>query len=266
MSNTMIALVTGASSGIGATYADRLAKRGYGLVLVARDRARLESLAARLRSETNAPIDVLPADLTKKPDLLKVEERLRADPNIAMLVNNAGIGVAGPLLASDSDRLESMVQLNSVVPMRLARAAIDGFTARGRGTIVNVSSVLALAPELFNGAYSGTKSFLLNLTLALNAELQGKGVRVQAVLPGATRTEFFERAGTDVSAFPAEMVMEVGEMVDAALAGLDQGELVTIPSLPNAADWQALEAARRALGPNLSRNRAAVRYRNSAAA
>jgi short-subunit dehydrogenase len=105
----------------------------------------------------------------------------------------------------------------------------------------------------------GSKSFLLNLTLALNAELQGKGVRVQAVLPGATRTEFFDRAGMDVSAFPAEMV-------DAALAGLDQGELVTIPSLPNAADWQSLEAPREALGPNLSRNHAAVRYCNSAAA
>jgi len=262
MSKSMIALITGASSGIGATYADRLAKRGYGLILVARDRARLESLKERLRSETGEPIDVLPADLTKKTDLLQVEARLRSDPDIAMLVNNAGVGVAGPMLTSDSDRLESMVQLNSVVPMRLARAAVEGFSSRGRGTLINISSVLALAPEMFNGAYSGTKSFLLNLTLALNAELQGKGVRVQAVLPGATRTEFFERAGTNVNAFPAEMVMEVGEMVDAALSGLDQGELVTIPSLPDVVDWQHFEAARQALGPNLSRSNAAARYCN----
>jgi uncharacterized protein len=261
MSTATAALVTGASSGIGATYADRLAKRGYGLVLVARDRARLDSLAAKLRSETGQPVDVLPADLTNRSDLLRVEKRLQTDPSIAVLVNNAGIAVAGPLLAGDPDRFESMVQLNAVAPMRLARAAIEGFTARGQGTLINISSVLALAPEMFNGAYSGTKSFLLNLTLALNAELQGKGVRVQSVLPGATRTELWERAGVDVNAFPVEMVMEVGEMVDAALAGLDQGELVTIPSLPDPADWQRLEAARQALGPNLSRNHSAARYR-----
>jgi uncharacterized protein len=257
------ALVTGASSGIGATYADRLAKRGYDLVLVARNKERLKSSAERLRSQTGRAVEVFPADLTNKADLLKVERRLRTDKKIAMLVNNAGMAVAGPVAAGDPDQLESMVQLNTIAPMRLARAAADGFVIRGGGTLINISSVLALAPELFNGAYSGTKSFLLNLSLALNKELQGNGVRVQAVLPGATRTEIWEKAGVDVDAFPAEMVMEVGEMVDAALDGLDQGELVTIPSLPDAADWQRFEAARQALGPNLSRSHAADRYRQS---
>lgn len=267
MSNTAAvktALVTGASSGIGAIYAGRLAKRGFGLILVARDKERLEALAAKLRSETGNPVEVLAADLTKKADLLAVEDRLRSDVSIALLVNNAGIAVAGPVTAADPDRLETMVQLNIVAPLRLAHAAAEGFAARGSGTLINISSVLALAPEMFNGAYSGTKSFMLNLSLALSGELQSKGVRVQAVLPGATRTGIWERAGADLSAFPAEMVMDADEMVDAALAGLDQGEVVTIPSLPDVADWQRLEAARQALGPNLSRNHAAARYREHA--
>ena len=130
--------------------------------------------------------------------------------------------------------------------------------------IINIASVLALAPELFNGAYSGTKAFVLNLSLALDHELAGSGVRVQAVLPGATRTEIWDRSGTPVSSLPAAMLMEVDEMVDAALAGLDQGELVTIPSLPDPADWEALTAARKALGPNLSHSRAADRFKTDA--
>ena len=148
--------------------------------------------------------------------------------------------------------------------MRLAVAAAAGFAARGRGTIVNIASVLALAPERFNGAYSGTKAFVLNLSQALGAELAGRGVRVQAVLPGATRTELWGKAGTDIASLPPEMLMEAGEMVDAALAGLDLGEPVTIPSLPDTADWEAFQAARFALGPNLSRDRAAARYRAAA--
>lgn len=260
MSTVETALITGASSGIGATYAARLARRGHDLVLVARNRERLEALAAKLRSETGRSIEVLPADLTSKADLLKVEERLRTDTGIGMLVNNAGVGVGGPVLSSDPDQLESMVQLNAIAPMRLARASVEQFAARERGTLINVASVLAVAPEIFNGAYNATKSFLLNLSLALNAELKGKGIRIQAVLPGVTRTAFFEQAGMDLTTLPAEMVMDVGEMVDAALAGLDQGELVTIPSLPDPADWQRFEAARQALGPNLSRSVAAERY------
>ena len=255
------ALITGASAGIGATYADRLARRGHDLVLVARDRARLEALAARLRAETGRAVQVLPADLANRADLLRVEQRLRTDPAIGLLVNNAGSSVAGPLLGADPDRLEAMVRLNAVSAMRLAAAAVAGFAARGGGTLVNIASVLALAPERFGGAYSGSKAFQLNLSLALQAELAGTGIRVQAVLPGATRTEIWEKAGVDTGQFPAGMLMGVEEMVDAALAGLDQGEAVTIPSLPDAAEWERFNAARLALGPNLSRDRAAARYR-----
>jgi len=260
MSACKTALITGASAGIGAVYAERMARRGHDLILVARDEARLQSLAERIRKTTGRQVEVMRADLTRKEDLLGVEQRLRSDRLIGLLVNNAGIAAAGTLLDSEADRLQTMVELNVVAPLRLARAAAENFVARKSGTIINIASVLALAPERFNGTYSGTKAFLLNLSLSLDQELKEKGVRVQAVLPGATRTDIWGKAGVDVATFPAEMLMDVEEMVDAALSGLDQGEVVTIPSLPNAGDWQRYEAARLALGPNLSRSRAARRY------
>ena len=260
------ALITGASAGIGATYAERLARRGHDLLLVARDRVRLEALAARLRADTGVSVEVLPADLTQRADLARVEQRLREDARITMLVNNAGIAVAGSLVGADPDRLEAMIQLNVVAPTRLAAAVAPRFAAAGGGTLINVASVLALAPELFNGSYSGTKAYVLNLSQALQHELAPRGVRVQAVLPGATRTELWERAGIELANLPPSMVMDVNEMVDAALAGLDHGETVTIPSLPDQGDWEAYSAARLALAPNLSRDHAAPRYRAALAA
>lgn len=255
------ALITGASSGIGAVYADRLARRGHDLILVARDRQRLDALAARLTQQTGRRVEGLPADLAQPAERRRVEDRLRADPAISLLVNNAGIAASGGLVDGDLDRLEAMIQINAIAVMRLAGAAAPGFAARGRGTIINIASVLALAPELFNGVYSGTKAFVLNLSQSLQKEVGERGVRVQAVLPGATRTEIWERSGTDPAHLPQEMLMGVEEMVDAALAGLDQGELVTIPSLPDAGQWEAFNAARLTMQPNLSRDRAAARYR-----
>jgi short-subunit dehydrogenase len=260
------ALVTGASSGIGKVYADRLAHRGYDLILVARDKERLDALAAKLKAEAGVNVKVLKADLTAKNDLLQVEHRLRTDPAITVLVNNAGLGGNGPLAAADPDGIEKIIQLNVLAVARLAAAAAHAFAARKNGTIVNVGSVLGLAPELFPGVYPATKAFVLALTQGLVAELGGSGVKLHAVLPGATRTEIWERSGKDVESLPAAMVMETDEMVDAVLAGFDAGELVTIPSLPDAADWQALEAARQKLGPNLSRNTAAARYKTAHAA
>jgi hypothetical protein len=260
MSNPATALITGASAGIGATYADRLARRGHDLVVVARDQTRLGVLADRLHAETGRMVEILPADLSVRAGVERVEQRLRQDAGIGMLVNNAGIAIAGPMLGSDADRLEAMVQLNIVATLRLAHAAVDGFVGRGGGTLINIASVLALMPERFNATYSGTKAFVLNLSLALQTEMAGKGVRIQAVLPGATRTELWGKAGIDVAAMRSDTVMDVEEMVDAALAGLDQGETVTIPSLPDPADWATFEAARRALAPNLSRQHPAERY------
>jgi uncharacterized protein len=260
MSNPNTALITGASAGIGAVYANRLARRGHDLILVARDETRLDALAERLRTEAGRSVEVLAADLSARPDLLRVERRLREDPSIAMLVNNAGIAVSGPMLGSNVDRLEAMVNLNITTALRLAHAAVAGFVARGRGTLINVSSVLALAPERFNATYSGTKAFMLNLSTALRTELTNTGIRVQAVLPGATRTELWGKAGIDVAAMPADRLMDVEEMVDAALAGLDMGEAVTIPSLPDMAAWSRFDDARLAMGPNLSLAHAAGRY------
>ncbi|MFL9923906.1 SDR family oxidoreductase [Herbaspirillum lusitanum] len=257
------ALITGASTGIGATYAERLAHRGYDLILVARDQQRLQQLAQKLQADTGVKADVLAADLTVRADLLKVEQRLRDDAGITLLLNNAGMAIDGTLISADVDRYETMIQLNVVAVHRLAAAAATAFSQRKSGTIINIASVLALAPELFNGTYSATKAFVLNLTQSMQRELSADGVRVQAVLPGATRTEIWERAGTDINAMPAEMLMNVDEMVDAALAGLDLGEVVTIPSLPDIADWQTLQNARMALGPNLSLQHAAARYKQA---
>ena len=257
------ALITGASSGIGATYAERLAQRGHDLILVARDRTRLEALAQRLRQETGVQVETVIADLTQREDLAAVETQLRGDERISLLINNAGVAVTGPLLAADTGKLEAMIQLNSVAATRLALAAAEAFAAQGHGAIVSIGSVTSLLPERFNGVYAATKAYLLTLSQALAEELAPRGVRVQAVLPGVTRTPIWEHSGLSADSLPPEMVMDVGDMVDAALAGLDQGEIVTIPSLPDAADWNAYDARRLALGPHLSLSRPAARYRNA---
>lgn len=258
--NKGAALVTGASSGIGAVYAERLARRGHDLILAARDAARLEALATRLRAETGVAVEVIRADLTARDDLAVLEARLRDDPAIELLINNAGAAYFTPFAASDPDQLENLIQLNVVAVTRLAAAAAAGFAARGRGAIVNIGSIVGLSPEFKSTVYGATKAFVLYLTQSLNEELAGSGVRLQAVLPGATRTEIWDRSGRGIENVPSEILMDVNDLVDAALTGFDQGELVTIPSLPDAADWQALEAARLRLGPNLSRKRPAARY------
>lgn len=255
------ALVTGASSGIGATYAQRLANRGYDLLLVARDQQRLEALAETLSKDTGVKVEVLKADLTDRADLQRVVQRLRSDGAISLLVNNAGVAINGTLAEGDAGKVDTLIQLNIVALTHLSAAAASSFSAAGRGAIINLASVVALIPEMFNAVYSASKAYVLSLTQTLQAEVSSKGVQVQAVLPGVTRTEIWERSGMDASALPPEMIMEVGEMVDAALAGFDQGEGVTIPSLPDAADWQAMVIARTHLGPNLSRNQAAARYK-----
>lgn len=254
------ALVTGASTGIGAVYADRLAKRGHDLILVARNTERLEALASRLRAQTGVAVDVVTADLTQPADLTRVEQRLATDPAITVLVNNAGLALNGGLLDNTAAELERLIALNITAPTVLSAAAGRAFVARKAGTIINIASVLAFAPEMFDGVYSGSKAYVLNLSLGLAATTKDAGVRVQAVLPGATRTEIWERSGKDVDAFPAEWVMEVGPLVDAALVGLDKGETVTIPPLADEGQFTAYNEARLAMQPNLSRRDVAARY------
>jgi short-subunit dehydrogenase len=255
------ALVTGASSGIGATYADRLAKRGYDLILVARNKGRLASLAHRLRAETGRSVETIAADLNDKDDLAKVEALLRTDARIALLVNNAGIGATAPLLQADVEKMDAMIHLNVGALTRLTYAAVPGFVARGAGTIINIASIVAITPEALNGVYGATKAFVLAFSQSLQHELADKGVRVQAVLPGATATEFWELAGKPVHQLPGAIVMSVDDLVDAALAGLDQSEAVTIPSLPDKAEWDRYDAARRAMTGRLSSAIPAPRYR-----
>ncbi len=157
------ALVTGASSGIGAVYADRLAKRGYDLILVARNERRLKDLAGRLAKETGRSIKTLPADLNDKAALAKVEAVLKADPAITVLVNNAGFGAVVPLLQADVDKMEEMIDLNVTALTRLTYAAAPAFVSRGKGTIINISSIVGIAAEMLNGVYGATKAYVLAL-------------------------------------------------------------------------------------------------------
>jgi uncharacterized protein len=255
-----IALITGASAGIGAIYADRLAKRGFDLILVARNQGRLDALAKRLKSETGRSVETLAADLNDKADLAKIEATLRGKAGITLLVNNAGVGAAGPLLNSDVEKMDEMIRLNVGALTRLTYAAVPGFVARGGGNLINIASIVAISPETLNGVYGGSKAFVLAFSQSLQHELADKGVRVQAVLPGATATEFWDIAGLPVQHLPTEIVMSAENMVDAALAGFDQGETVTIPSLPDKAEWDGFDAARRAMSGRLSSAVPASRY------
>ncbi|HSV79874.1 MAG TPA: SDR family oxidoreductase [Ramlibacter sp.] len=254
------AVVTGASSGIGAVYARRLAERGYDLLLVARDGAKLAAMAANIQAATGRRAEIMTADLTLPAGQRQLEARLASDDAITMLVNNAGVGATAAMVDSDVDSLDAMIQLNVVALTRLTRAIAPRFVARGGGIIINIASIVAIAPEVLNGTYGGTKAFVLALTQSLHKELSERGVQVQVVLPGATRTSFWQAAGVPVEHLPQEIVMGAEEMVDAALVGLDRKELVTIPALPDVRDWESFESARRALGPNLSLSKPAARY------
>jgi len=254
------ALVTGASRGIGAVYADRLAKRGYDLILVGRSEAPLKTLAASLAGASGRRTTAIVADLTNKTHLARVETKLREDLSITMLVNNAGTASVAPLLNTDIEKMEEMIALNSIALTRLTYAAAPLFVKRGTGTIINISSVVGISPETLNGVYGATKAYVLAFSHSLQHELADKGIRVQAVLPGATATDMWEIAGLPWQKLPPSIVMRVEDMVDAALAGLDQGELVTIPGLHDGDEWTRFEAARRAISQHFGNSVPASRY------
>jgi uncharacterized protein len=235
-------------------YADRLAKRGYDLILVARNEARLTSEAGR-------SVEVLRADLNNKADLAKIEATLRDDPTITMLVNNAGVGAVTPLLESGVDKMEDMIGLNVTALTRLTYVAAPVFAARGRGTIINIASIVGIAPEILNGVYGATKAYVVAFTHSLQHELAGKGIRIQAVLPAGTATDFWDKTGLPYQNLPEGTVMSSEDMVDAALVGLDQGEQVTLPSLHDGGEWTRIEAARRAISEHFFHSEAAPRYR-----
>lgn len=255
-------LITGASSGIGAVYAERFAKRGHDLVLVARDKSRLEALAARLQDAHKVTVDVLQADLTQQSDLAAVETRLREDARIGILINNAGMAQPGSFVQQSAQAIERLIALNTTALTRLAAAIAPRLVQAGSGTIVNIGSVVGFAPELGMTIYGATKAFVLFLSQGLNLELSPRGIYVQAVLPAATRTEIWERAGVDINTLPE--VMDVEELVDAAMVGFDRRELVTIPPLHVVERWDALDGARQGLLSDVRQARAADRYRQPA--
>lgn len=255
-----VVLITGASTGIGATYADRFARRGHDLILVARNVARLNALAERLR-ETGVGVEILPADLTVPGDLEAVATRLREDSRIGVLVNNAGISQPGVFTTQSGDGLSDMIATNVTAVTRLAHAVAPRFADAEEGAIINISSVVGLAPEMGATVYGATKAFVLFLSQGLQVELGPKGVHVQAVLPAVTRTEIWDHIGVDVDKLPG--VMETGDLVDAALVGFDRGETVTIPPLPDAGQWDAMDAARIAMFPNFANGAPAARYATS---
>lgn len=252
-------LITGASAGIGAVYADRFARRGHDLVLTALEGDRLEAEADHLQSEAGVTVDVLEADLTVAAELAQVEARLRDDARIGVLINNAGAGLAGGFLDQRPDDAAWLIALHVTALTRLASTAAHRFAKARAGAIVNVGSVVGLAPEFGTTVYCATKAFVLALSQGLQLELGPKGVYVQAVLPAATRTEIWARQGRDVNDLPA--AMDADELVDAALVGFDRREAVTIPSLPDVGQWEAYEAARKAMVPNFRQFHPAERYR-----
>ncbi|MFJ4145239.1 SDR family NAD(P)-dependent oxidoreductase [Pseudomonas sp. NPDC089734] len=261
MSTLPTVLITGASSGIGATYAQRFARRGHDLILVARDKARLEALATRLREESGVAVEVLPADLSKTSDLANVEKRLSSDARIGVLINNAGIGQSGGFADQNAESIEALIALNMTAVTRLAAAIAPRLAKAGEGAIVNIGSVVGLAPELNMTVYGATKAYVLFLSQGLQLELGPQGVYVQAVLPAATRTDIWKHSGIDVDTLPE--VMEVDDLVDAALIGYDRREPITIPPLHVARRWDELDSARRLLLSDIRQAHPAERYQTA---
>lgn len=254
------ALITGASTGIGSIYAERLARRGYDLVLVARNRERLNALASRISSDTQQSVEVFPADLANAADLARVARKLREDASIHLLVNNAGIGTHTGLLESDIERMVEMINLNVTAVTRLTYAAVPGFVARKQGAVINISSIVSLAPELLNGVYGGSKAYVTAFTQSLHKELAGHGIKVQAVLPGATATDFWQIGGLPVENLDPGIVMSATDLVEGALRDFDHDVLISIPSMHDLGAFQHYEDARQALFSQLSNSTLAPRY------
>ena len=245
--STHRAWVTGASVGIGAAFARRLARDRYDLALVARDRERLATLAGELRREHGIRADVVAADLTDRAARAAVEAALEGDEGLDLLINNAGFGTVGAFAGLDPDGEESEIALNVVALVRLTRAALPGMLRRGRGAVLNVSSLAAFQPGPHNATYAATKAFVNSFSEALHEELRGTGVRAMTLCPGFTHTEFQARAQIDVSGIPAAAWMSPEAVVDAALAGLQRGDVVCVPGTANWLMSSAVSAMPRAL-------------------
>ncbi len=262
------ALVTGASSGIGASYAERLARDGYDLVLVARRRGRLEDLAERLRREADTHAEVLVADLTDAAALAEVEAYVAGDESLALLINNAGFGSYGPFVQVEPETIDHLIDVHVRVVARLTRAALPGMVRRGAGGVINVASLLALSgsmppnPLPYRTVYGAAKAFLVTFTQALAGELSGTGVRVQVCLPGLVATEFHTVQGMDLSKIPR---MTADDVVAASLAAFARGEVTCIPGLEDASLLERLEESQRGVLKSANTPTLARRYQSGIA-
>jgi len=258
-----VALVTGASAGIGAVYAERLAARGYDLILVARRAERLEALSSKLGASHGAKVQVVEADLTQETDVSRVEAVIKANPSITLLVNNAGNATLAPLAKTSEQDAAAMLALNVVALTRLTHAALPGFLSRNEGAIINIASVLSFHAMPISAIYSGTKGYVMNFSRGLQQELAGTNVRLQLVMPASTATELWDLAGIPLASLNPEGLMTSEDLVDAALAGLDQGEDITLPSVADATLWDRYDQARATLFVATQTGEPAPRYRTA---
>jgi short-subunit dehydrogenase len=231
-----IVLITGASSGIGAAYARKLAAEGKNLILVARRKERLAALAEELHRKHAVTAEVLAADLTRPADVEQVEKRIQEIEALDMLINNAGFGTVGNFSEIDIGSQIDMIHLHIIASVRLCRATLPGMIARNNGVIINVSSIGAFIPMQGNAIYGATKAFLITFSEALQRELMGTGVKIQALCPGFTRTEFhntsdFEKF--DRSLIPGFFWTSADDVVAASLSSLEKGKVTYIPGLGN---------------------------------
>lgn len=262
------ALVTGASSGIGTAFAERLAKDGYDLIIVARRRDKLEELAQRLQENDKVSVEVLVVDLSKPDSLRAVEGQIAEDSALEMLVNNAGFGGYMPFAELDPDKAEELINLKVLAVTRLTRAALPGMLSHGRGSIINVSSRLAFSGPLGSArlptraTYAGANAYINTFSQLLQSELEGTGVQVQALCPGVVATEFHSHVGTDSSRFPAAIVMQADELVDASLKGLKLGEVICIPAMEDAELLTQIQESQKRFFEQSRSGAVASRYRS----
>ena len=261
------ALVTGASSGIGAAFAERLAMDGYDLIIVARRADRLKELAQSLMAQHHVSVDVLAADLGNSESLRTVEKRIADNPALDLLVNNAGFGGYMPFVDLDPDKAEELINVKVLAVTRLTRAALPAMVARGGGSIINVSSRLAYSAPLGSAqlpkraTYAGANAYINAFSQLLHSELEGTGVRVQALCPGLVATEFHSHVGADTSRFPAGMVMQPVDLVDASLKGLELGEVICVPALEDVSILEQIHDQQRKFFETSRTGGVAARYK-----
>jgi short-subunit dehydrogenase len=259
-------LVTGASSGIGAAFAERLAHDGYDLIIVARRRDRLESLAEQLQTKHSVSVEVMVADLSQPNEIRTVEKRIEEDSSLELLVNNAGFGGYMPFVELEPDKAEELINLKVLAVTRLTRAALPGMITRRRGSIINVSSRLAFSGSMGSSqlpkraTYVGANAFINTFTQLLQSELEGTGVNVQALCPGVVATEFHTHVGTDSSRFPAAIVMKPEDLVEASLAGLKLGEVICIPTMDDTELLMQIQESQKHLFEQTRSGNVAERY------